>query len=136
MCWVRWGGVAVALALGGCGAGVQYIMDEYRGVPVQEVVMPEDTYRVFDKPTENKMMLTPSLGATAGMGVAQGLTFNSFDATPPKPVFEAAAAQFLRNSGRSCELLETYLLVKPQWEVKYRCTAPGAPAPQAARRRR
>ena len=85
---------ALCLTLGGC-AGVNYILQEYRGVPLTEVVMPEDTYRIFDKPGDSKMMVTPSLGASAAQGFGSGLTFNIVDNTPPKPRF---ALQSTRNS--------------------------------------
>jgi hypothetical protein len=41
--------VALCAALGGC-ALINYIIEEYHGIPVQEVKMPDDTYRIFDKP--------------------------------------------------------------------------------------
>lgn len=119
---------AICAALGGC-ASVNYIIDEYRGVPVQEVKMPDDTYRIFDKPAQSKLMATSSLTSAAGQGFARGLTFGAAATDPPKPLFEAAALQFLTESGRhGCRVIDAYLLARPQWEVKYDCSPP----PQAA----
>lgn len=122
--------IGLCLALAGC-ASVNYIIDEYRGVPVMEVKMPDDTYRVFDKPAQNKMMVTSSLSSAAGQGFARGLTFGAAPTDPPKPLFEAAALQFLNENGRAgCRVVDAYLLARPQWEVKYDCTpVVVAPAP-------
>lgn len=124
--------------LGGC-AGISYTMNEYQGVQVEEVSMPDDTYRIFDKPAANKMMVTSSLGSSAAQGFGSGLLLNAVDNTPPKPLFDAAALQYLQNTGRNgCRVVDSYLLVKPQFEVKYDC-APLAPVasalPPPARRR-
>jgi hypothetical protein len=85
--------------------------------------MPDDTYRVYDKPAQNKMMITPSIGASALQGAGSGLSFNAIDGTPPKPVFERAAIEYLRTTGRDkCRVIDAYLILKPQYEVKYECT--------------
>ncbi|MBW7968136.1 hypothetical protein [Bradyrhizobium sp. BR 10289] len=127
--------LAVASGLSGC-ASINYIVNEYRGVEVREVKMAEDTYRVFDKPAESKMMVTSSLGSAAGQGFAKGLTFGAAQTEPPKPLFERAALQFLTESGRpGCRVLDAYLLASPQWEVKYDCSPVVAAAqpPSSAR---
>ena len=38
------------------------------GCPFNEVTTQYDTFRVFDKPTENRMMITSSLASAAGQG--------------------------------------------------------------------
>jgi hypothetical protein len=128
----------LCVALSGC-ASVNYIMKEYDGVPVKEVRMPDDTYRIFDKPAENKLMVTSSLGSAAGQGFVKGLTLGAAPTEPPKPLYEAAALQFLTESGRpGCRILNSYLLAQPQWEVKYDCApaAPPTPPPVATRSNR
>lgn len=113
---------ALCAVLGGC-AGVSYAIDEYSGVEVKNIQMPDDNYRVFDKPAQNKMMVTPSLAASAGQGFASGLLLNAVDNTPPKPRFDAAALQYLENTGRQgCRIVDSYVVVKPQFEIKYDCT--------------
>lgn len=123
--------VSISFLLCGCmnHATLNYLVEEYRGTPVIEVEMPEDRYRVFDLPDRSKLMITPSIAASAGQGFAQGLTFNSADFTAPKPIFEKAALQFLTNSGRpNCRIVDAYIVAKPQWEMKYDCTPPAPPA--------
>lgn len=131
------GVILLAAALSGC-AGVNYIVENYSGVDYEDVAMPDDTYRVFDKPSEGRMMVTSSLSSAAGQGIGRGLLLNSIDTTPPGPLFEAAANQFLVNKGRpECRAVSTALLVQPQFEVRYRCEVAPAPAPAgpAGRRR-
>jgi hypothetical protein len=125
----------VALSLSGC-AGVKYAVDEYHGIPVQEVVMPDDTYRVFDRPEQNKLMITSSVGSAAAQGFGSGLFLGMVDNTPPKPLFDAAALKFLEQSGRpGCRIIDSYIVVKPQFEVKYDCTPPAPPIASAAPRK-
>jgi hypothetical protein len=123
--------IACALTVGGCGAGVQYAMNEYSGVGVKSFdVEGEDTYRVFDKPAANRLMITPSLGKAMGAGFAQGATFGGIDAMDtigPKPTFEKAALGYLASTGRSCRIIDGYIVVKPQWEFKYDCALPVVP---------
>ncbi len=113
---------ALCAVLGGC-AGVSYAIDEYSGVEVKNIQMPDDNYRVFDKPAQNKMMVTSSILAAAAQGAGQGLLFNAVDNTPPRPLFERAATEYLRKTGRdSCRITDAYMILKPQYEVKYDCT--------------
>jgi hypothetical protein len=117
---------ALCVALGGC-ASYKYAMDEYTGVQVNEVHTADDTYRVFDKPAQNKLMITSSLGSAAGQGFRKGATFGIAQTEVPKPLFEAAALKYLEESGRSgCRIIDTSLIMQPQWEVKYNCS-PVAP---------
>jgi hypothetical protein len=126
--------VALCTALGGC-ASINYIMQEYQGVPVAEVTMPDDTYRIFDKPAANKLMVTSSLASAAGQGFVRGLTLGTAPTDGPKPLFEAAALQFLDESGRhGCRVVDAYLLARPQWEVKYDCSPAQVPSPPLSAR--
>jgi hypothetical protein len=114
--------VMLPLILVGC-AGISYITEQYWGVTVEHVAMPDDTYRIYDKPAESKMMVSSSIGAAAAQGMGTGLAWGPVDNTPPKPRFDAAALQYLAGTGRTgCRVIDSYLLVKPQFEVKYDCT--------------
>lgn len=124
-----------AIALSGC-AGASYAINEYSGVEVTSVQMPEDTYRIYDKPASSKMMVTPSIGAAALQGAGSGLLLNSVDSTPPKPLFERAALEYLKTTGRqNCRIVESYIILKPQYEVKYDCIPQIAQAVSPTRRR-
>ncbi len=129
--------VFAPLMLAGCTAAIGYIMEEYKGVEaVPFAIEGEDVYRVFDKPSANKLMITPSIANSAGAGFAQGLAFGAIDATPPKPMFERASLAYLTSTGRKCRILDGALLAKPQWEFKYDCSIPAPPLAEARPRRR
>lgn len=122
---MKWSILAVAAVVGGC-SGVGYIVTAYSSVTPQDVTTAYDTFSVFDKPSEGRMMVTSSVGAAFGNGVVGGLTLNSTNAHPPKPIFQEAAEQFLARSGRQCKITDGYVLVNPQWEFKYDCATGGA----------
>jgi hypothetical protein len=125
---MRWGVVCAAgLLLGGC-AGMSYALEHYSGVEVIGVEMPDDTYRVFDKPAENRMMVTSSVAAALGQGAGRGLTLGAANTTPPKPRFQAAAEKHLADTGRTCRITDGYLIIEPQFEFRYDCTPVAPPA--------
>jgi hypothetical protein len=112
--------IALATVLSGC-ANISYIVDNYSGVPVQEISTRYDTFRVFDKPGENRMMVTASLASAAGQGLVGGLMMNPTLGATPKPVYQEAVEAFLARSGRQCLVTDGHLLAEPQWEFRYRC---------------
>jgi hypothetical protein len=111
---------AIGVATGGC-ASVNYITQGYGDVPINEVTTQYDTFRIFDKPSDNRMMVTSSLASAMGQGFAGGLLFNPTLTANPKPVFEEAAQAYLKKTGRTCQITDGYLLIQPQWEFKYNC---------------
>jgi hypothetical protein len=74
--------LVLALMLGGC-AGLSYTAQQYTGIELQTVQMPDDRYWVFDKPAENKMLVSSSVGSAMAQGFGQGLMLNAIDNTPP-----------------------------------------------------
>jgi hypothetical protein len=151
---MKWGISCIVIAaatLAGC-QGVKYAMDNYKGVDIQHfVVMPADgqrfvksttggpdvdratTWRIFDKPPENRLMITPSLSAAMAGGAASGLTFGAAEGVDGPAVFRDAAQRYLDSTGRTCTTTTVDLIMKPQYEVRYECqvagTVPSAPAP-------
>jgi hypothetical protein len=125
--------VALCAGLAGC-ASVNYIVKEYGDVPMVEVTMPEDTYRVFDRPADRKLMITPSMSTGMRNAYVNGLTLGAANNEIPRANFEAASIQFLQEHGRpGCRVIEAHVLESPQWEVSYDCTpvaaVPAAPPP-------
>jgi hypothetical protein len=118
--------VAVSI-LGGCktdgevgdGAIGRFIGGDYGNVEAVELQLGGETYRVFDLPSANKMIVTKTMGWALVHGTAW---------TPKEP-FEAAAVQHLANTGRSsCRVTETSVIIGPKHEVKYNCAPSGLPA--------
>lgn len=124
---------ACALALAGCGAGRQYVINEYSGVELKSFAIEgEDTYRIFDRPAANRLMITPSLSKIMAAGFAQGASMGGIDGMDvigPKPMFEKATLGYLASTGRTCRIIDGYIVAKPQWEFKYDCSVPAAVAP-------
>lgn len=131
------------LCLTGCGGGISYAMQNYGGITPVRFEYGEEArattggsagittgaphFRIFDKPGENRLMITPSLGAAAGQGFVTGLTFGIARPRTAEVIFRDVAVAYLASTGRHCEALSTDLIIEPQYEVKYRCdsTMPG-----------
>jgi len=113
----------LGILLSGC-AGMGYAIDNYSGVPVHHHQTTGDTWRIFDKPSESRMMVTSSIGSAIAQGLGQGLLLNAVDNTPPEPRFRQAARGYLDLTNREeCEITDAYLIVRPQFEVTYECPA-------------
>lgn len=117
---VRIGLMLIAGAtLAGC-AGFDAAL-EYTGTPVMSYMNMADTWRIFDKPAEGRLMITPSLGRAAGNGAVSGLTLGIADTDIPKPEYQNAVEGWLISTGRMCKVTDGYKLIRPQWEFKYAC---------------
>lgn len=119
----KYAAIAAVCALAGC-AGINYAMENYSGVPVQRISHDDRGWRVYDKPQEGRLMITPSLGDSAGAGAATGLTLGL--ATSPyvyestfKPTVQAYLAQ--KHGNGACRITSADLVVKPQFEFFYEC---------------
>lgn len=113
--------LGIALLLAGC-SGMSYAISTYSKIDVKTVKMADDEYRIFDRPDLGKMMVTSSIGAAMGQGVGKGLLLMTVDTTPPKPMFQAAARQWLDETGRTnCKITDGYLIISPQFEFTYEC---------------
>lgn len=106
--------LVAVLAVGGC-AGMDYAMTHYTGVEVTKFTYKEQVFRVHDKPEENRLMITPSIGNSAAAGATFGL------ASTPETIFLAASAAYLKSDGRRCKPDTIALIVSPQFEVMYSC---------------
>lgn len=107
------------MLLSGC-SGLGYVMENYEDVPLEKFRYRGHTYRIFDNEMQSKLMITPSLSASLGQGAIQGLTLNSINASPPKPVYQAVAEAYLRKRYGNFQILDGYEVLDPQWEFLYR----------------
>ena len=109
------------LALAGC-AGMNYAIENYAKVDVQQFAYEGATYRIFDKPEENRLMITPSIGEAFGGGAVQGLTLGlSGPMGGPEGRYQAVTQAFLAQRDASCKVTNGALVVQPQWEFFYEC---------------
>jgi hypothetical protein len=125
----------LGIALAGCASeGLTYAVREYRGVPIQDYLAPDQaSYRVFDKPTANKMMITPSLGEAMSVGFTRGATFGAAGNPNWQHRMIEAAKAFLASTGRTCQIVGSSMIVEPQWEIAYECRAPIAATAKPSR---
>lgn len=110
-----------AFLLSACG-GVGYTLENYTGVQVQRIQANGETWRIFDKPGEGRLMITPSIGRAASVGAAQGATLGLSDGgRDTVQEFQAAAQAYLENRDGSCTITNGALVVSPQYEFFYVC---------------
>lgn len=95
---------------------------QYNASKITKIQMPDDTYRVFEHPSEKTIMTVPSPAVSFGAGVASGATLGLAQVAPPEQRHEAAARQYLNDTGRqNCTITSGYLLIRPQHEFTYEC---------------
>lgn len=123
----RFATVCVVMAtLSGCVSSASLSRAMSYPSKTTQIKMADDTYRVFEHSTDKTLMTTPSIGASVGMGVAKGATLGlaSVSAMSPEQRHEAAAQEYLNQTGRSqCRITKGYLLAEPQYEFTYECPA-------------
>jgi len=107
----------MAAALGGCSS-FSYLGENYGAMQAQIVATKADSWRVFDRAAENKILVQRNPGVAAGQGAVGSLGLN---AAMPQPDYREAAEAFLAQSGRSCRIMDGYLVVAPSWEFTYVC---------------
>jgi len=117
-----------ALCLSAC-AYPEYVNDEYRYIPLATFAHDNHTYRVFDKPSAGKLIITPSLATAMSDGVIRNATFGRYNNRTERATLEDAAAAFLGRQGRNCTITDGSLIYDPQWEFTYTCEVVYTAAP-------
>lgn len=112
-----------ATILTGCGGGMKYALDNYTGVPVESWTSPstKQAFRIFDKPQEKRLMITLGFGGAAAQGFGKGITFGAADTRTPEIIYQDAAIEWLKTKGRDCKATNAFLVVEPQYEIRYEC---------------
>jgi len=117
-----------ALILAAC-AYPGYVNDDYRHVPLQTFAHENASYRIFDKPSAGKLIITPSLATAMSDGVIRNVTFGRYDNATSRETLEGAAAAYLARAGRKCTVTDGALIYDPQWEFTYTCETKFTVAP-------
>lgn len=110
----------LVVALQGC-AYPHYVNDEYRYIPLTTFAHENQSYRIFDKPSAGKLIVTPSLATAMSDNVIRNVTFDRYNNTTARETLEAAVAAYLARQGRKCEITGASLIYDPQWEFTYNC---------------
>jgi hypothetical protein len=109
------------LCFAGC-SGVDYAMQTYGEVTPVSFLSRGTSWRIFDKPEDQIMMVTPSIGDVVGAGIVEGITVGAIgNQTAPVTHFRLAASEYLTSTGRTCTITSTREVVDPQWEFTYEC---------------
>ncbi|MEF2550023.1 hypothetical protein VQ042_01425 [Aurantimonas sp. A2-1-M11] len=94
---------------------------EYADVTAAYQAMPDDTYKIFDKPSEGRMLISTSLGKAMATGAVQGATLGVVKVPSDLPGMEAAAQAFFARTGRTCTITSRDEVIQPNWELRYTC---------------
>ncbi len=111
---------AAHLTLTACSTP-QHISDEYRDIPRTTFAFDNIAYRIFDKPSAGKLVITPSVASAMSDSVIRNVTFGAYGTAAPQSSIEAAVAAYLANNGRRCTTDSATLIRNPQWEFAYTC---------------
>lgn len=111
---------ALALCLSAC-AYPQYVNDEYRYIPLTTFAHENQSYRIFDKPSAGKLIITPSLATAMSDGIIRNVTFGRYNNVTAREALQAAVAAYLANNGRKCTVTGANQVYDPQWEFTYAC---------------
>ncbi len=109
-----------ALCLSAC-AYPEYVNDEYRYIPLATFAHDNNSYRIFDKPSAGKLVITPSLATAMSDGVIRNATFGRYHNRTERGTLEAAASAYLARHGRKCTITDGSMIYDPQWEFTYIC---------------
>lgn len=121
--------IVMTAALGGCSS-FSYLGENYGAMQAKIIATKADTWRVFDRTAESKLLVQRNPTA-ASQSVVSSLGLNATNAALPQPEYREAAETFLAQSGRTCRVTDGYLVVAPSWEFTYECN-PGPSVPNAS----
>jgi len=111
---------ALAFSVAAC-AYPEYVNDEYRYVPLTSFAHDNYSYRIFDKPSAGKLIITPSLANAVSDNIIRTVTFDRYDNALPPGALESAVVAYLARNGRKCTITGSSLVYDPQWEFTYTC---------------
>ncbi len=112
--------VLLAVALGAC-AYPSYVHDEYRYIPLTNFAHDNQSYRIFDKPSAGKLIITPSLATAMSDNIIRNVTFGRYNNATERAKLDAAVAAYLAANGRQCTVTDATQIYDPQWEFTYSC---------------
>ena len=79
-----------------------------------------DSYRVYDKPKHGKILVQRNPAGAVAQSFVGGLLLNPTIAAAPN-LLSTGGQQYLRQTGRTCQIRDGYLVVEPSWEFAYDC---------------
>lgn len=110
----------LALTLSAC-ASPQYVNDEYRYIPLTNFAHANQSFRIFDKPSAGRLIITPSLSTAMSDVVIRNATFGKYNNSTEQNALEQAVIAYLSSQGRKCTVTGASLMYDPQWQFTYDC---------------
>lgn len=110
----------LALTLSAC-ASPQYVNDEYRYIPLTNFAHANQSFRIFDKPSAGRLIITPSLSTAMSDVVIRNATFGKYNNSTEQNALEQAVIAYLSSQGRNCTVTGASLMYDPQWQFTYDC---------------
>ena len=108
------------LCLSGC-AYPQYVNDDYRYIPLTNFAFENRSFRIFDKPSAGKLIITPSLSTAMSDVMIRNATFGKYNNMTAQETLQTAVEAYLASLGRKCNITSSSLMYDPQWEFTYTC---------------
>lgn len=109
------------LTVAGCSE-LNYAIENYSDIDPVRFQFNDKAWRIFDSPSEERLMITPSLGDSARAGAIEGITLGlSGNVSGPEGAFHTAAAAYLESRPGSCRISNGAIILDPQWEFFYTC---------------
>lgn len=112
--------VMALMSLAGC-AYPEYVNDDYRYIPLTTFAHENRSFRIFDKPSAGKLIITPSLSTAVSDVMIRNVTFGKYNNTTEQDKLQDAVAAYLQAQGRKCSITGSNLMYDPQWEFTYTC---------------
>lgn len=114
--------LAAFYVVSGCTGETEFYTKDYSNVLSQEIQHNGRVWHIFDKPQEGRLMITPSVRAAAGAGVATGLTLGLIPSPNGKAsTFRPAVDAYLSQKSGNCGVTFARILIKPYYEFSYSC---------------
>ncbi len=98
-----------------------YVNDEYRYIPLTTFAHDNRSFRIFDKPSAGKLVITPSLSTAVSDVVIRNATFGKYNNSVEVQSLSEAVIAYLAGQGRKCVITGSSLMYDPQWEFTYDC---------------
>ena len=117
-------GFAFIVGLSGCATG-SYAEKHYADIEAVSFEHDENEWSIYNKPSENRLMITPPYSVSATRGFMLGLTFGVVDTDFAGGVYRDAAIAWLASQGKECKannFHQIQYLTEFQWEVEYECS--------------
>lgn len=114
--------LGILVILAGC-SGLSYAMQNYSDTKPERFAYANEDWRIFHKPNENRLMITPSFKTAMAAGAKTGATFGlAGSQTDPENRFRTAALVFVKSKvDDSCKITKGSLVIDPQYEYFYEC---------------